>query len=381
MKKLLFYNDAKIVGGHEFLTIKALELLSKGDYSITFVMSRANDSLFEMLSEIESVKIVRIDVESTRLQIIKNFFDIKKNNLLSEIIRREKPDFIIAAQGNIEMSSGILFPSKKCSVPVITYIPLTYKLKDISNNKFIGAIKDLINKVYFNIPKYYITINEGMKEHLLERNINSENIFVVKNGVDYEKYSIRERSDACKVLNLDESKFIFGMIGRVEYFHKGQDLLLKVIDKYRDNYKDCCFLIAGDGGDLAQMKSEINHLGLNNQFIFLGNVSKTELVYSASDAVIIPSRYEGYEGTPLVLYEALYFSKKVAASKIRGIQELLPQKWLFEVGNIDEINDVLVNIKTSEVDLHILRSKVMNDFSLKNFQINFNKTIEKIVSK
>lgn len=378
MRKLLFYNDAIHVGGHEYLAVKAAEYLVTQDYNITFIISKHNSTLHEMLAKIEKISIVKVDIKTSRYQILKNFVDIKRLLYLKKKIKEINPDMIIPIQGNIEMSSSVLFAAKASDIPIATYIPLTYFLSDISKNKFIAKIKDRINYLYFQIPDYYITINEGMKQHICERNISEEKIMVVRNGIDLSKYDILPQNEAKKKLNLPSDVFTYALVGRVESYHKGHDFLLAMVNKYKKDFTGSVFLIAGDGEYKAEMERKVNKLGLDKYFIFLGNVSNTSIVYSAIDALVLPSRYEGYEGTPLVLYESLYFNKKVCASKIRGIKGLLPDNWVFDVGNLDEMKDVILSIQQDDNEVEKIKNEITTNFTIDKFQKKFHEAIKKL---
>jgi len=380
MKKILLYNDAIHVGGHEYLAVKAVEYLVTQDYSITFIISKYNVTLYEMLSKIEKVNIIRVGIKTSRYQILKNAIDFKRFFYLRKKIKDINPDIIMPIQGNIEMSSSILFAAKASGIPIVTYIPLTYFLSDISKSKFIAKIKDKINYLYFQIPDYYITINEGMKRHISERNISDEKIMVVRNGIDFSKYDILPQNEAKKKLNLSIDIFAYALVGRVESYHKGHDFLLEMVNKYKEDFIGSVFLIAGDGDYKVEMERKVSNLGLDKYFVFLGNVSNTSIVYSAIDALVLPSRYEGYEGTPLVLYESLYFNKKVCASKIRGIEGLLPDSWLFSAGNLDEMKSVILSMQKDDIEVEKIKNEITTNFTIDKFQVKFYEEIKKIES-
>ncbi len=381
MKKIILYNDAQNVGGHEILAVKMAEYLSSKEFEVHFVISKEAKQLENLLNLSKNIKVIKIDSLNSRFQIVKNFFDVRKFIRLYKLLKKINPEFLIAVQGNIEASSSILFPAKFFRIPVITYIPLAYKLRNIYKNNLIYNVKDFINNLYFKLPDFFITINSGMCEKILDRGVDKDKVFIVKNALDFKKYKIYDTIFAKEELGLPTDKKIFGLIGRIEFQHKGQDLLLKMIEKYKMEFEDSIFLIIGDGADLIKMKSIIFQKKMDKYFIFIGHISEMSLVYSAIDYGLITSRYEAFERTPLVLYETLYFGKKVFSSAIDGIKDFLPLEWTFELENVEDMKNCLIqtnNRISDSNEIEKIRDMIINTFTLNEFEESFYNQIKKI---
>ncbi|MFB6200103.1 MAG: glycosyltransferase family 4 protein, partial [Candidatus Nanohaloarchaea archaeon] len=136
-----------------------------------------------------------------------------------------------------------------------------------------------------------------VKKELLEAyDIDESKVEVIENGVDTDKFSPISKSKAAQELNISSEQKYVCWLGRNPKL-KGLDKAENAV-KSLDGYK---LLIAGvEGQDTSNKK-------------FLGKIDpeKVPRVYSVSDALILPSMYEGF---PIVVLEALSTGIPVVAS-------------------------------------------------------------------
>jgi glycosyltransferase involved in cell wall biosynthesis len=129
-------------------------------------------------------------------------------------------------------------------------------------------------------------------------------------------------------LGLPEGQLV-GIAGRVSFAQKGHDVLLRAAEEYRDpaSGPDPRFVVAGDGPDVALLRREIARRRLEDRFLVLGPVTSIDAFLSAVDGIVIPSRFEGL---PLVALEALWAGTPGVASRIDGLAQIWPERWLVE---------------------------------------------------
>jgi glycosyltransferase involved in cell wall biosynthesis len=96
-------------------------------------------------------------------------------------------------------------------------------------------------------------------------------------------------------------------MGRLER-QKGFDLLVAAFDTVAQDHCDWRLVILGDGGDRAQLESEIHRRGLDQRVFVLGSVEDPESILRACDIFVLSSRYEGF---PNALCEAMAFGLPV----------------------------------------------------------------------
>ena len=97
-----------------------------------------------------------------------------------------------------------------------------------------------------------------------------------------------------------ENKYIIGHVGRFNK-QKNQPYLLKVFENIAEKRKDAMLLLIGDGPDFEETKALINQHPYKEQIVLYGTTKNPQVMYSAMDIFVLPSRYEGF---PIVMLEA-----------------------------------------------------------------------------
>lgn len=376
MKKLLVYSDALHVGGHEFQFLNALKLLEK-KYNVMVIVNNKNSNFIERLEQMD-LKLVKTGYSSSRLQSIRSFFSFAQIFFILRVIKKFNPTVILNLQGNIELGSVMSVAAKIARVKLITYIPICHKLKTVSKRKFFAIFKDWLNLIYYRLPDGFITINEFNKSLINDR-VPSVNIKVVYNGIDFDSYKKLDKFQSLKSLGLNSRNKHIALIGRVEFWHKGQDILLKMFDKYYDELKFIKILIVGTGEDESKLKSLVIDKGLTNQFIFLGHQKELSQIYSSLDGVVIPSRFESGAGTPMVLLESLFYKIPVIMSELPEVEEYLNKEYLFPIGDVTKFYERFKLILEVESLAEFSNKFVVSRHSLTEFQVNFDEALSEFV--
>jgi glycosyltransferase involved in cell wall biosynthesis len=182
----------------------------------------------------------------------------------------------------------------------------------------------------------------------------------IPNGIDPEplRVDLGPRQALRKRLGLPEDSFIFFTPARFA-FQKGYDIFLQAIFILKDLLKrsNVKFVFAGDGEYFASMQSLASRLDIVDQIHFLGSRRDIYQLMKASDALILPSRYEGL---PIALIEAAFAGLPMIASRTCGNTEIITHG---ETGLLFE--------NESPQDLSNLISQVLNDeYPLKKFAQN-----------
>ena len=219
-----------------------------------------------------------------------------------------------------------LSPSIKTSLPIITTVhtPMLTDYRQVE----ITSIFSLLSKISARFISYPLekkliqssdvitTVTKSVAQELREFYFDSKSINVVENGVD-EKifYPKKERSEknikyAMFVGRIDREKGLFDLVECGRYICKERPELY--------------FIIAGKGRDLNKLIKKIKNAGLQDRFIFLGQVNKDNLVklYQNATLFILPSYHEGL---PSVVLEAMSCSLPVIVTDVRGNRDLITQ--------------------------------------------------------
>jgi glycosyltransferase involved in cell wall biosynthesis len=377
MKRLTFYCDASEFGGHEILTVEAAKYLcQQKDLEISFIFYEGNRRLGERLlliaEEGGNISLHPIKFRSRRLQGLRTLFSWNAVIKLQKILRDLHPDMVIITQGFIESGSLGLIASKRSGYRTISYIPFAHKISDIGKRNG-GIIRDLLNLYYYSLPDHFITLSNTMRKMLIDRGVVSQ-ISVVFSGLDFTKLKAYDRK-ACRLpFDRTESVYLIGCIGRIYFPHKAQDFLVQALAKNRQRLEGIKLLIVGDGPDLGRLKEMIASLRLQDSVTLVPWSNDLSRIYSALDLLVIPS---WFEGVPLVMLEAMFYSIPIVASNVDGMAEILPPEWLFKVGDAESLVDTLLALREKDNTGAIRQNKrlVGKEFTLDKFGRNFLKAI------
>lgn len=331
MKRIVFYSDSQVLGGHEIMSTK-IWLAIRDKFQTDFIISSSNENFYEGLKSLNA-KITKIPIKADKYSILRNRLPFKRSNEIKRLISDLNPDLIIALQGNIDISNSGVRIARQLGIPVWSYIPLAQSLKNISKGK--GAIiKDWLRKKSYLSPDGFITISETQKELLKEHGVTSS-IHILHNLIEKDKLSIIDEIQARKDIGLPLDKSILGYVGRFEPWHKGLDKYMDFLENRAKKYKDVIFLFVGSGS----AQSRLEQLAFNNENIIIqsweSNLSK---IYSSIDGLIMPSRFEGVS---LTMLEAFFYKIPVIGNNIKELQEFLPNTNLFDLNSQAEMDSVI----------------------------------------
>jgi glycogen synthase len=172
-------------------------------------------------------------------------------------------------------------------------------------HKLAAPFLRLIWKNAFSI----IANSNGLRDLALAFDAHYE-IPVIPNGVDTSQFTASNR---------DWSSPHILSVGRVVY-QKGFDLGMRALSQLKDFR--WTWTIAGDGPQMATLKTMAEEYGINDRIHFAGWLSSEKLKeqYAAANVFLFPSRHEGM---PNAVLEAMASGLPVVATKIAGNEELV----------------------------------------------------------
>ena len=117
---------------------------------------------------------------------------------------------------------------------------------------------------------------------------------MVRNGIDTKKFTFSEskRNAIRGNLGLNDC-FVIGNIGRFTE-QKNQKFCIDVLCELKKNYSvNCKLLLVGEGKDELMLKDVVHKNNLDSDVFFLGTKDDPSSFYSAMDAFVFPSLFEG----------------------------------------------------------------------------------------
>lgn len=114
---------------------------------------------------------------------------------------------------------------------------------------------------------------------------------------------------------------------------------------------DANLWIVGDGSLRASLEKQVSELNMQNRVAFLGFRTDARDLVQLADVVVLSSDREGF---PLVMVEALQADKAMASTKVNGVIEWLPERYLAEIGDAEGLASTIQAA---------LKPDAQNDFS------------------
>lgn len=126
---------------------------------------------------------------------------------------------------------------------------------------------------------------------------------ILNNAIDSDKYVYDEcaRREYRRELDL-EGSFVIGHVGYMSE-EKNQRFIIAIAESLKQKIDNFKVLLIGDGTLRPELEQEVRSKSLSKNVIFLGRRNDVAKLYSAMDAFIFPSKFEGF-GLALVEAQA-----------------------------------------------------------------------------
>ncbi len=161
-----------------------------------------------------------------------------------------------------------------------------------------------------------ISVSSALSEKVAELGVDRERIHLVMNGVDATLFHPRSRAIARQTLGLPEDGTIALYVGNLVRT-KGVEDLGKAFTQIADKAPELRLYFVGEGSSRAVLSP-----GMHQRITLVGSqpLERVALWMAACDLLVLPS---WNEGTPNVVLEALASGRRVLATNVGGIPDLL----------------------------------------------------------
>ena len=229
---------------------------------------------------------------------------------LTEVIKKHKPDLAVISQGNNKDGLGLMQFCCDNNIPFVNIIHLvTESLWPGLDDKKIDQLNVLFDKAIVN---FFVSMHvQQMHEKILGKKLsNAKPIYnpFTKSSVDSIKYPV-----------VKDGGFKVALIGRLECFHKGYDLLIDVVKQEKWRERNISFSIFGKGPHLQLLKRTIKLHRIKN-IVIKEHIENIASVWKEHHILMMPSRMEGQS---LTLIEAMWFKRAAIVTNVGGVEELI----------------------------------------------------------
>ena len=246
--------------------------------------------------------------------------------------------------------------------------------------KVLAGLRDVVDRAYYRIPDEFITINHHQAS-LLKRFVHGKEVHVIHLPLLNPWVSDQK---ACSPPSHSEGKLHIGIVGRIEFNQKNQEILIEVSNILRKRNNAFVFHIIGDGPDRKRLERAIDENRLKEHFVLYGWLDKrhiSRLMSRKIDFMLIPSNYEG---VPLVLLETVSLARPFLISNLDGLQEYaLPEPFLIDPHNPEDIAAKILHMKENPepVEYQRIRQEILKRHSREKFQEDVLHTFDRLLRK
>src|SRR5580704_11368214 len=180
---------------------------------------------------------------------------------------------------------------------------------------------------------------------------------IVYDGLGEDAMTVDEAEVAKFRSGIGDSHLLIGVIGRIKWVRKGQEVLVKAAGLLRDRFPTARYVIVGsvapgNQDHLFRLRELVQELRLDDRVVFTGDVEDPKPLYAAFDVTVVPSVQP--EPFGCVVMESMAVGTPVIGSRSGGIPEQI----------IDQKTGLLFT-PGDEVDLARALERVMSDERLR----------------
>jgi len=178
-----------------------------------------------------------------------------------------------------------------------------------------------------------VAVSRALAEKAAALGVPTERIDVIGNGVDGALFHPRDRAAARAALGRgDDSRRWILYVGRLEA-EKGLLDLAAAFRSLASERADCALVLVGDGRARGAVEEALRPLA--DRVLVLGPrpLAEVPVWMGACDVLTLPSHHEG---TPNVLLEALACGRRVVATRVGGIPDVVHRD---ELGQLVPVSD------------------------------------------
>lgn len=174
---------------------------------------------------------------------------------------------------------------------------------------------------------HIVTLAEVMKDHIVSKGVEPENVTVIPNAVDGSLFKPRkpDRSLAAG-LGIEPDEVVLGYVSGLAAY-EGVRYLIEAAARLRHRNRKVRLLLVGDGAEREHLAQLAHRLGVGDRTVFTGSVDHREVssYYDLIDIFVVPRTSEATTElvTPLKPYEAMAMKKALIVSRTRALNEMV----------------------------------------------------------
>jgi glycosyltransferase involved in cell wall biosynthesis len=225
-------------------------------------------------------------------------------------LQQQQPALVVISQGNNLEGYDYMQLCRQMNIKFVTLTHLVVEsLWPSLHDEKINSLVEL----YMAAQKNFFVSVYVLKQHEKILGARFQNSEVVHNP--FTKSIVHPLSYPA----VKDGIYKVALIGRLENYHKGYDLLLEVVQQQKWQQRPIHFSVFGKGPHRGLLQRTIEQYQVNNVTIE-EHREDVESIWQTHHILMMPSRMEGQS---LTLIEAMRFKRTVIATNVGGVDELI----------------------------------------------------------
>jgi glycosyltransferase involved in cell wall biosynthesis len=296
-----------MIGGTETQAVELARRLDPKRYRVTVGCLRREGPLLDRLKgtpvEIMEINLGGgIDSPSGLLRIAK----------LAQFLRRQKIQILHAH----DLWSNIV--GMPAAMLARTPVTITSQ-RDLSHDAWYGTYRRRVLRFFQRRSSLVLTNAKAIRNGLIEQDhLPSDKVCVVYNGVDLDRFHVPPNGG--QLFPGSEGNKLIVLVGNMITDVKGHAVLIAAAPEVVKVHPKTQFVFVGDGAKRSDFEKQIQDLGLQQHFLFLGRRSDVPAILACCDVAVLPSLAEGL---PNAVLEYLAAGLPVVATALGGNLEII----------------------------------------------------------
>jgi len=182
-----------------------------------------------------------------------------------------------------------------------------------------NPITDLLDRITVPLSDRIVSNSKAGAEFVVDRGASTEQIEVIYNGRDINRYATASSADVEGTLDVPDGARIVGTVGRL-IERKGHRDLLAAWPAIREHCPETHLLLIGGGPERGSLERYATELGCHKSVHFLGFRDDVPALLDSMDVFVFPSHFEGLPGA---LIEAMAARLPIVTTPVTGNAELV----------------------------------------------------------